>query len=41
MWLGYEDLNLRMARSKPAALPLGDTPVVFTVLWLGSEPQHK
>ena len=27
-WLGWEDSNLRMAGSKPAALPLGDTPVV-------------
>src|SRR5438874_2834988 len=25
-WLGWEDSNLRMAGSKPAALPLGDTP---------------
>ncbi len=25
-WLGYQDLNLGMARSKPAALPLGDIP---------------
>ncbi len=28
MWQGYEDLNLRMPRSKPGALPLGDIPVV-------------
>ena len=26
-WLGWEDSNLRMAGSKPAALPLGDTPI--------------
>src|SRR5204863_957592 len=25
-WLGWKDANLRMAGSKPAALPLGDTP---------------
>ncbi len=29
-WLGYQDLNLRMAGSKPAALPLGYTPTVYT-----------
>ena len=27
-WLGWQDSNLRMAGSKPAALPLGDTPAV-------------
>src|ERR1700683_3548377 len=27
-WLGWKDSNLRMAGSKPAALPLGDTPAV-------------
>src|SRR5690606_27709189 len=27
-WLGYQDLNLRMAGSKPAALPLGYTPTL-------------
>lgn len=26
-WLGWLDSNQRMAGSKPAALPLGDTPV--------------
>ena len=26
-WLGWEGLNLRMAGSKPAALPLGYTPI--------------
>ncbi len=25
-WLGYQDLNLGMPRSKPGALPLGDIP---------------
>ena len=25
-WLGWQDSNLRMAASKAAALPLGDTP---------------
>ena len=28
-WLGYQDSNLGMARSKPAALPLGDTPTTM------------
>jgi hypothetical protein len=32
-WLGYQDLNLGMARSKPAALPLGDIPTKEK--WLG------
>ncbi len=27
-WLGWQDSNLRMAGSKPAALPLGDTPTL-------------
>lgn len=26
-WLGWQDSNLRMAASKAAALPLGDTPI--------------
>ncbi len=26
-WLGWQDSNLRMTRSKPVALPLGDTPL--------------
>ena len=26
VWLGWEDLNPRMAESESAALPLGDTP---------------
>src|SRR5260221_2609629 len=26
IWLGWKDSNLRMAGSKPASLPLGDTP---------------
>ena len=28
IWLEYQDLNLGMAGSKPAALPLGDTPAM-------------
>ncbi len=28
-WLGWKDSNLRMAGSKPAALPLGDTPTAL------------
>jgi hypothetical protein len=28
IWLGWQDSNLRMAASKAAALPLGDTPIV-------------
>ncbi len=28
LWLEYQDLNLGMAGSKPAALPLGDTPAI-------------
>ena len=28
-WLGYQDSNLGMAGSKPAALPLGYTPILF------------
>jgi hypothetical protein len=28
-WLGWEDLNPRMAESESAALPLGDTPKAF------------
>jgi hypothetical protein len=28
IWLGYQDSNLGMAGSKPAALPLGDTPIL-------------
>lgn len=27
IWLGWQDSNLRMAASKAAALPLGDTPI--------------
>ena len=27
-WLGWMDLNHRMAESESAALPLGDTPVL-------------
>src|SRR5690554_7780723 len=28
-WLGWQDSNLRMAASKAAALPLGDTPIFW------------
>src|SRR5271154_3636534 len=31
-WLGWKDSNLRMAGSKPAALPLGDTPTWKTTI---------
>ena len=27
VWLGWQDLNLRMRESKSRALPLGDTPM--------------
>jgi len=30
-WLGWQDSNLRMAGSKPAALPLGDTPTIHPI----------
>ena len=29
-FLGWKDSNLRMAESKPAAVPLGDTPTAFS-----------
>ena len=29
-WLGWQDSNLRMPGSKPGALPLGDTPILFS-----------
>ena len=35
VWLGWQDLNLRMRESKSRALPLGDTPM------LGRMPQKK
>ncbi len=31
-WLGWQDSNLRMTRSKPVALPLGYTPIKNIVL---------
>ena len=31
-WLGWKDSNLRMAGSKPAALPLGDAPNYLILL---------
>ncbi len=34
-WQGRLDSNQRMARSKPAALPLGDAPNLMTVKWQG------
>ncbi len=34
-WQGRLDSNQRMARSKPAALPLGDAPNLMTVRWQG------
>ena len=35
-WQGRKDSNLRMAGSKPAALPLGDAPVVLDQSVVGS-----
>src|ERR1700735_3598970 len=35
-WLGWKDSNLRMAGSKPAALPLGDTPT-----WKKTDDPHQ
>jgi integrase len=35
-WLGWKDSNLRMAGSKPAALPLGDTPT-----WKKTDDRHQ
>ena len=29
LWLGWQDLNLRMQESKSCALPLGDTPMGY------------
>ena len=34
IWLGWQDLNLRMRESKSLALPLGDTPK-SKILWGG------
>ncbi len=31
-WLGYQDSNLGMPGSKPGALPLGDTPILNSIL---------
>ncbi len=31
-WLGYQDSNLGMRRSKPRALPLGDSPKIKSIL---------
>ena len=32
-WLGWQDSNLRMPRSKPGALPLGDTPTAASTFY--------
>ena len=34
-WQGWQDLNLRMRESKSRALPLGDTPIRFSVYGAG------
>tara|TARA_R110000868_G_scaffold57305_9_gene177109 strand:+ start:2003 stop:2329 length:327 start_codon:yes stop_codon:yes gene_type:complete len=34
-WLGWQDSNLRMAASKAAALPLGDTPIFAGLILAG------
>ncbi len=43
-WLGYKDSNLGMLRSKPSALPLGDTPIRKVSFKMvrneGLEPTH-
>ncbi len=40
-WLGYQDSNLGMPGSKPGALPLGDTPILNSILprrkWCGRQ----
>src|SRR5690349_14210918 len=36
-WLGWKDSNLRMAGSKPAALPLGDTPTTSSTRRTGAK----
>src|ERR1700728_2591240 len=38
-WLGWKDSNLRMAGSKPAALPLGDTPTWKTTISEPAQPK--
>lgn len=35
IWLGWQDSNLRMAASKAAALPLGDTPIFASLILAG------
>ena len=35
IWLGWQDSNLRMAASKAAALPLGDTPINASLILAG------
>src|SRR6185437_13911688 len=40
-WLGWKDSNLRMAGSKPAALPLGDTPTYASAPHRVPRAQHR
>ena len=41
IWLGWQDLNLRMRESKSRALPLGYTPLVINLAGvLGFEPRN-
>ena len=32
LWLGWRDSNPRMAGPEPAALPLGDIPILFNYI---------
>src|SRR3984957_11164464 len=41
IWLGWKDSNLRMAGSKPAALPLGDTPTRKSTVSDSRRPQRQ
>ena len=34
LWLGWQDLNLRMTESKSVALPLGYTPIKRKMGWM-------
>ena len=36
-WLGWQDLNLRMRKSKSRALPLGDTPTLRAEIGVSKE----
>ena len=40
-WLGWKDSNLRMAGSKPAALPLGDTPASRSLTPASASPSMR